>query len=192
MNVRKSAKRPDPSYPSQRQFAKFRKLFRVAAIGLSAVAGGAGCAPKGRMPTGGVIAEEPQPAASSVPPARSAASQPNPVRLGGDIVVEPRPLAGVPPVAPKPAATNVQNRATYTVKQGDTLSALALRFLGNSNRWREIAAANPGLTPDTLKAGQSIVIPARSATGQTGPVRLPGDIVVEPRPLAGTPPVAPK
>ena len=27
---------------------------------------------------------------------------------------------------------------TYTIKSGDTLSAIAQRYLGNANRWQEI------------------------------------------------------
>ena len=64
-----------------------------------------------------------------------------------------RPTGGV--ICVEPAQS-----ATYTVKKGDTLSSLALRFLGQKGRWREIVAANPGVVPERLKIGQTLVIPA--------------------------------
>src|SRR5687767_5027336 len=48
---------------------------------------------------------------------------------------------------------------SYTVKKGDTLFSIAKASYGNGNQWQKIAAANPGLSPETLKAGQRIVIP---------------------------------
>jgi nucleoid-associated protein YgaU len=61
---------------------------------------------------------------------------------------------------PGQGATNTQTSATYAVKKGDTLSTIAAQFLGDRNRWREIAAANPGIAPDALKPGQVVVLPA--------------------------------
>lgn len=48
---------------------------------------------------------------------------------------------------------------TYTVKQGDTLWALAVKYYGNGSRWREIAKANGILDPRKLQVGQRITIP---------------------------------
>ena len=48
---------------------------------------------------------------------------------------------------------------TYKVKAGDTLWKLAATHYGNGNQWKKIADANPGLTPSTLKVGQTITIP---------------------------------
>jgi hypothetical protein len=50
---------------------------------------------------------------------------------------------------------------TYVVKRGDTLPALAARFLGSSSKWRTLAAAQkPALRdPNHLKAGQKLTIP---------------------------------
>lgn len=59
--------------------------------------------------------------------------------------------AGVMVVEPKVSA--------YVVQQGDTLYGIAQRSRGNGNRWREIAAANPGITPKSLKVGQTLTIP---------------------------------
>jgi nucleoid-associated protein YgaU len=50
---------------------------------------------------------------------------------------------------------------TYTVQSGDTLSAIAKRFLGNANDYMEIFNANRDqLTdPDKIKPGQVLKIP---------------------------------
>lgn len=48
---------------------------------------------------------------------------------------------------------------TYTVKKGDTLFSIAKNHLGSGRDWQKIAAANPGLTPTKLKAGQQIAMP---------------------------------
>jgi LysM repeat protein len=51
-------------------------------------------------------------------------------------------------------------RTEYTVRSGDTLWAVAQRFLGAGQRWREIAAANGILDPRRLAVGTRLVIPA--------------------------------
>ena len=73
-----------------------------------------------------------------------------------------RPTGGVIVVEPA-------QPVTYSVKKGDTLSSLALRLLGQRGRWREILAANPGVVPERLKIGQTLVIPA--AKGDSGYTR---------------------
>ncbi|ADV68258.1 LysM peptidoglycan-binding domain-containing protein [Deinococcus maricopensis] len=49
----------------------------------------------------------------------------------------------------------------YTVKAGDTLSAIALRYYGDANAYRQIAHANNISDPDRIQAGQRLRIPAR-------------------------------
>ena len=48
---------------------------------------------------------------------------------------------------------------TYLVRRGDTLFGIARVQYGSGKQWQRIAAANPGLTPDRLQAGQKIVLP---------------------------------
>ncbi|SFA83303.1 LysM domain-containing protein [Cohnella sp. OV330] len=51
---------------------------------------------------------------------------------------------------------------TYTVRQGDTLYAIAKRELGSSARWNEIYAKNKALIgsdPNLIQPGQKLVMP---------------------------------
>lgn len=50
---------------------------------------------------------------------------------------------------------------TYTVEPGDTLSGIALKLLGNANRWPDIFNANKDKieNPNLIYAGQELVIP---------------------------------
>lgn len=63
------------------------------------------------------------------------------------------------PTNPDTPAAAPASGKTYTVKRGDTLSAIAARQLGNSNRWREIADMNGIRDPRTLKVGQVLRLP---------------------------------
>ena len=64
--------------------------------------------------------------------------------------------------APAPTGASATAGAAghkYTVKKGDTLWRIAETQYGNGNKWQKIAMANPGLSPETLKAGQKITLP---------------------------------
>jgi nucleoid-associated protein YgaU len=89
-----------------------------------------------------------------------------------DISVAPAPIAVEPapqPVAPQPVVSDVPTQAPvapaaaaggkYTVQKGDTLWKIAATNYGDGKQWQRIASANPGLTPSSLKAGQTIMIP---------------------------------
>ena len=81
--------------------------------------------------------------------------------------INPAPIAAAPqqPVVadPQPAAPAAAQQASaggkYTVKKGDTLWKIASAQYGNGNQWQKIVAANPGLSAESLKAGQTIVLP---------------------------------
>ena len=47
----------------------------------------------------------------------------------------------------------------YTVKGGDTLSAIALKYFGDASKYKDIAHYNNMSNPDDIKAGQQIRIP---------------------------------
>ena len=57
------------------------------------------------------------------------------------------------------AHSGVDDGGQYKVKKGDTLYRIAKNRYGDGKKWTEIASANPGLTPRSLKVGQTIVIP---------------------------------
>jgi nucleoid-associated protein YgaU len=51
--------------------------------------------------------------------------------------------------------------STYTVRKGDTLSAIAQREYGDASAWRRIYEANRGQidNPDLIHPGQELTIP---------------------------------
>jgi nucleoid-associated protein YgaU len=53
------------------------------------------------------------------------------------------------------------SRVAYIVVPGDSLSAIAQRFLGNGNRWPEIYQKNKGVigpNPNLIYPGQKLVL----------------------------------
>ena len=68
----------------------------------------------------------------------------------------------------------------YTVRPGDTLSAIGARF-GVS--YQSIARANGIANPNLIRAGQSLVIPGRGTTPAPTPTPTPGPV---PPPTGGT------
>ncbi len=79
----------------------------------------------------------------------------------------PSPVAAQPvtydsaptPVVASAAGASVTGSGSYTVKKGDTLYSIAKSRYGSGKEFTKIIAANPGLSPQTLKAGQTITIP---------------------------------
>ncbi|MDB5300904.1 MAG: hypothetical protein JWO87_2567 [Phycisphaerales bacterium] len=71
-------------------------------------------------------------------------------------VLPPEPSAA--PVAAAPTAVAGAG-SSYTVKKGDTLFHIAKDKYGDGKQWTKIASANPGLSPATLKVGQTLTIP---------------------------------
>jgi 5'-nucleotidase/UDP-sugar diphosphatase len=73
----------------------------------------------------------------------------------GPAVLPPEPTAAAAVAPSGPGAST----ASYTVKKGDTLFHIAKDKYGDGKQWTKIASANPGLSPATLKVGQTLVIP---------------------------------
>ena len=65
------------------------------------------------------------------------------------------------PAAQGTSGTQSAQMTTYTVQSGDTLSAIAKRYLGNANEYMAIFNANRDQLsdPDTIKPGQVLKIP---------------------------------
>jgi len=72
----------------------------------------------------------------------------------------PDTIAAAPQPAPEPEPIVVAPAdSTYTIAKGDTLWSIAKREYGNGQRWKDIAAANPGINPNKLRVGQQITLP---------------------------------
>ena len=81
-----------------------------------------------------------------------------------DVVADIRVTAAAKqqqPAAQGTTGTQTAPMTTYTVQSGDTLSAIAKRFLGNANDYMEIFNANRDQLsdPDMIKPGQVLKIP---------------------------------
>ncbi|MBO9542123.1 LysM peptidoglycan-binding domain-containing protein [bacterium] len=71
------------------------------------------------------------------------------------------------PATPAPQPTPTPATKTHTVGEGDTLSAIARRYLGDGNRWPEIYELNKdviGGNPNLIRPGQVLKLPSGSAT----------------------------
>lgn len=69
------------------------------------------------------------------------------------------------PAVSRPASTSAaptSTASTYTVRAGDTLAAIAVRYLGSANRWTEIYQLNRAQIqdPNTIQPGQVLEMPA--------------------------------
>lgn len=76
--------------------------------------------------------------------------------------------SGIPKIPPPPAtvqqgARPSESMATYTVKAGDTMAAIAKRYGISLN---SLTSANPGVDPRRLKVGQTINIPVKDKTSR--------------------------
>ena len=69
------------------------------------------------------------------------------------------PIAAAPDQAAPASFSGGAVGGSYTVLKGDTLYKSARERYGDGKQWQRIAAANPGLSPGSLKVGQKIAIP---------------------------------
>lgn len=65
---------------------------------------------------------------------------------------------GASTIAPTEKAP-AERMMIYVIQEGDTLSALAERWMAGASRWPEIVAANPDLIPEKLRIGRAIRLP---------------------------------
>jgi nucleoid-associated protein YgaU len=113
-----------------------------------------GCKKQNKGPVMTTTEPPPQTTLEPIPPPETSTET---TPLPAPVVMPPPPphYEPSPPPAPSPAVN------TYTVQKGDTLWSIALRFLGDGKRWREIVEANPGLEPSKLRIGQVIILPPK-------------------------------
>ncbi len=76
--------------------------------------------------------------------------------------LQPGTKIKLPGIARAPeASTPTPRRDVYVVQKNDVLGAIAQRQLGDTARWKDIVAANPGLDPLRLKPGMELKLPSR-------------------------------
>jgi nucleoid-associated protein YgaU len=63
------------------------------------------------------------------------------------------------PALKSPSGSTGGSTGTYVVRKGDTMKSIAEHALGDSARWKEIAASNPKLDPHHLSVGTSLRMP---------------------------------
>ncbi|MBA3570829.1 MAG: LysM peptidoglycan-binding domain-containing protein [Pyrinomonadaceae bacterium] len=82
---------------------------------------------------------------------------PNQDDVTADITVDSSRAVGA-------AVGGAQGGQTYTVKSGDTLSAISKQFYGDSNEYMRIFYANRDKLndPDKIQVGQQLNVPAKS------------------------------
>ena len=132
-------------------------------------------APAGREESGTLVAGDVALADPAPPPTgrtNDLMGPPAPQHLAGY-----RPLPahdGLREALPAPAPA----RQEYVVQKGDTLAKIADKVYGagqGATKWRDIAAANPGVNPTRLRVNSKLVIPALAArTDNTAHDRLGG------------------
>ena len=76
------------------------------------------------------------------------------------------PAAPIPPAGPRsadaalpPEPVEVPGPRKHVVAPKDTLYALAKTYYGESKQWTKIVEANPGLVPEKMPVGKTIIIP---------------------------------
>ena len=75
------------------------------------------------------------------------------------VVVDPPVLTKTPAPSTGPKSKTKAGKGNYTVQRGDTLFHIAQVHYGDGKKWKQIVAANPGVTPSSLKVGQKLVLP---------------------------------
>jgi len=80
--------------------------------------------------------------------------QPNRLIVGETINI---PGSGSEGGTGSPAASASGNG--HTIARGDTLMKISQQYYGTTTRWREILDANPGVDPQKLYVGKTLVIP---------------------------------
>ena len=134
-----------------------RIITAVTMIGLAAVVG---CSAKAGAKNGAVATNPGVTDVSITPTPQPLAAEPVAQPLAQPVVSDtPTQVQAAP--APTPVATPAPSAggSKYKVQKGDTLWKIATTSYGDGKQWQRIATANPGLTPSTLKVGQTITIP---------------------------------
>ena len=131
-----------------------RSLSLLCAAGSLAVVG---CSNNKKPATAGAA----NPAVADIRPVNSApAPAPMPVQPIQPVQPVQPVVSDTPPVVTQVASATPQiTGSTYTVQKGDTLYKIARAKYNDPSAVKRIQAANPGLNPNSIKAGQRITLP---------------------------------
>lgn len=78
-------------------------------------------------------------------------------------------LAGAPA---RSQTMPIPESGNYVVQNGDTLESIALKFLGNSGRWKDLLSANPKITnPHFITPGETIRIEVRDVKAKQATIQ---------------------
>ena len=78
-------------------------------------------------------------------------------------------LAGTPA---RSQTMPIPESGNYVVQKGDTLESVALKFLGNSGRWKDLLSANPKITnPHFITPGETIRIEVRDVKAKQATIQ---------------------
>ncbi len=92
------------------------------------------------------------------------------LRAGAVIKLPAKNVGGGSPGVSGPASAGGK---THVVSKGETLGDISKVYYGTTTKWKEIVEANPGVRPENLKVGQSLVIPDAPASSTTGGTAAP-------------------
>lgn len=127
------------------------KNLALALAVMAAMALAGGCSNKKKETSNNTLTE--------IPPTSSVSSNPLPVTAV-------QPVAPIQPVSSYTPDTTASDpsfpaggKRTYTVKKGDTLWSIAKTTYGDGKQYTKIVSANPGVSPQRLMVGQTLVIP---------------------------------
>ena len=63
-------------------------------------------------------------------------------------------------------AMDMKRGQVHIVQTGETLSSIASKHLGSSRHWRQIAEANPSLSPHRIPVGTKLYVPTKTPTAE--------------------------
>lgn len=97
----------------------------------------------------------------------------------------PAPVAETP--AGLPGTDTAGSGKSHVVAAGETLGDISRKYYGTTTKWRDIAKANAGVEPETLKVGQKLAIPEiaglKPAAGGTSGAEAPASMAA---PVSGS------
>ena len=100
-----------------------------------------------------------EPSNPAPPPAATVSAPQHPTTMAAVAAPAAHPDPGERASEAPTRKTGEQRHHIHVVERGDWLWNLADQYLGDGARWKDIAAANPGINPDRIDIGQRLLIP---------------------------------